>query len=104
GPEALRSEVLVVPHHGSKTSSTVAFVEAVAPRHAIFAVGHRNRHRHPNATVLTRYVERGATVHRTDRDGALHLRLGPRASPLEPVRRHAAKARYWSDRRISHEP
>src|SRR5207245_2551312 len=42
-PEVLRSDVLVVPHHGSKTSSTPAFIDAVQPRVAVFQAGYRNR-------------------------------------------------------------
>jgi hypothetical protein len=49
--------------------------------------------------VLARYAERGITVHRTDRDGALHLRLGERGAGLGPVVAEASRARYWSDRR-----
>ena len=47
----LRSDVLVAPHHGSKTSSTPEFIDAVAPRFVLFPVGYRNRHRHPNVTA-----------------------------------------------------
>jgi competence protein ComEC len=98
GVLALSSEVLLAPHHGSKTSSTAAFLDAVGPRHALFSVGHRNRHRHPHPAVVARYLERGVRIHRTDRDGALHLRLGERPDALDPVRRRAARPRYWSDR------
>jgi competence protein ComEC len=93
---ALRSDVLVVPHHGSRTSSTPPFVEAVAPREAIFTVGYRNRFHHPNAQVLGRYVQRGATVWRSDRDGALRIVL-PDAAPAH-VQRVAPAMRYWRDR------
>src|SRR5204862_5328203 len=48
-PDSVRSEVLLVPHHGSKTSSTDAFIDAVSPGVAIFSVGYRNRFHHPNA-------------------------------------------------------
>ncbi|HEY2929716.1 ComEC/Rec2 family competence protein, partial [Piscinibacter sp.] len=45
--DALKSDVLVVPHHGSKTSSTAAFLDAVQPRDAVFQAGYRNRFGHP---------------------------------------------------------
>jgi competence protein ComEC len=96
---ALRAEVLVVPHHGSKTSSTSAFVAAVSPRFAIFSVGYRNRFNHPNAGVVQRYRSIGAIVYRTDRDGALQVRLFPDAT-IEGL---ASESRYWSDRRAAQE-
>ena len=99
----LASHVLLVPHHGSKTSSTSAFVSAVAPTVAVISVGHRNRHRLPHPTVLARYRGRGVAVHRTDRDGALRVRLTEEPGGVT-VRAHAAGARYWSDRRTFHAP
>jgi competence protein ComEC len=57
--EALRAEVLLVPHHGSKTSSSAAFLDAVAPRVALVQAGYRNRFGHPAAEVVARYRERG---------------------------------------------
>jgi competence protein ComEC len=67
---ALRSDVLLVPHHGSKTSSTPAFVEAVAPRVALVQAGYRNRFGHPAPEVLQRYAARGVTVLTTSACGA----------------------------------
>jgi competence protein ComEC len=96
---ALRADVLVVPHHGSKTSSTTAFVDAVSPRFAIFSVGYRNRFNHPNAAVVQRYESIGAIVYRTDLDGALRVRMFPDAT----IETFASEARYWSDRRAAQE-
>ncbi|OYY61722.1 MAG: hypothetical protein B7Y51_09685, partial [Burkholderiales bacterium 28-67-8] len=58
-PEALRADVLLAPHHGSKTSSSAAFLDAVHPRVAVFQAGHHNRYGHPADEVLRRYEERG---------------------------------------------
>jgi competence protein ComEC len=59
----LRSDVLVAPHHGSKTSSTAGFLDAVRPVVAVFQAGYRNRFGHPAREVVSRYRERGiATV------------------------------------------
>ncbi|HYC38544.1 MAG TPA: DNA internalization-related competence protein ComEC/Rec2 [Usitatibacter sp.] len=96
---ALRAQVLLVPHHGSKSSSTPGFVERVAPEIAIFSVGHRNRFRHPHESVLARYRAREARVHRTDREGALSVVLPAAASNRVEVRRLVDKPRYWSERR-----
>ncbi|WP_310389826.1 DNA internalization-related competence protein ComEC/Rec2 [Roseateles sp.] len=59
---ALRSAVLLVPHHGSKTSSTDAFLVAVAPRWAFVQAGYRNRFGHPAPAVLARYQAQGIEV------------------------------------------
>ena len=92
---SLRADVLLVPHHGSKTSSTPAFLDAVAPREAVASVGHRNRFRHPNEAVMQRYAARGMVVRRTDQEGALRVVVTANAVRVERLIR---RARYWSDR------
>jgi len=62
GPAALQSELLLVPHHGSKTSSTPEFLAAVAPRWALVQAGYRNRFGHPAPAVLARYQAQGILV------------------------------------------
>ena len=56
---ALKTDVLIVPHHGSKTSSSAGFLDAVQPTVAVFQAGYRNRFGHPANEVLGRYRERG---------------------------------------------
>jgi len=93
---ALRSEVLVAPHHGSRTSSTPEFIAAVGARTVIFPVGYRNSFRHPRPDVVERYRQSGAALHRTDLEGALTLSLaapGPRIVAEREERR-----RYWHRR------
>ncbi|MDE2696563.1 MAG: DNA internalization-related competence protein ComEC/Rec2 [Chloroflexota bacterium] len=68
----LRADALVLPHHGSKSSSSPAFVEAVSPRVAIASAGAGNRHGHPHPDVLARYD--GALLFRTDEHGDVTLR------------------------------
>ena len=85
-----------MPHHGSRTSSTPAFVAAVDPAVAIFTPGYRNRFGHPRPEVVARYVARGAATVRTDRDGAITFDAGPtRMSAVERAR--STTARYWRD-------
>jgi competence protein ComEC len=88
------ADVLLVPHHGSATSSSDVFLDQVRPRVAIIPVGYRNRFGHPVAEVLARYTARGATVYRTDRDGALLLRFEgePSVQPWRVLHR-----RYWQE-------
>ena len=59
---ALRSDVLIAPHHGSRTSSTAAFLDAVQPATAVFQAGYRSRFGHPAPDVVARYRERGIAV------------------------------------------
>lgn len=94
-PERLRADVLLAPHHGSGTSSSVAFLRAVGPAVGIFQVGHRNRYRHPKLQVLERYATLGIDRLRTDHQGAIVLRFGS-VVEVEPYR--ATHARYWHGR------
>ena len=96
---ALASEVLLVPHHGSKTSSSPDFIDAVSPRIGLLSVGYRNRFHHPNPAVVARYDERGIELHRTDREGALHITLPAQSSGRIAVGSQASEVRYWSERR-----
>ena len=70
----LRSEILKVPHHGSRTSSSAPFLDAVQPRSAIFSLGRGNRYQFPHPDVVNRYQERGCLMFRTDEAGAITLR------------------------------
>jgi competence protein ComEC len=94
GPDGLRADVLVVPHHGSASSSGEAFVAAVAPRWAVMQVGYRNAFRHPHPTVVERYRRLGAEVLRSDAHGAIAIRLAPDRDP-EVVASRRMPARYW---------
>jgi beta-lactamase superfamily II metal-dependent hydrolase len=67
----LRAALLKVGHHGSRGGSSAEFVEAVGPRSALVSVGARNPFGHPSPAVLARLAEGGASIHRTDTDGAL---------------------------------
>jgi competence protein ComEC len=67
----LQADFLKVPHHGSKTSSTEAFLEAVQPKLAVISVGESNSFGHPSPEVLDRYRSLGVHAYRTDRDGAV---------------------------------
>jgi competence protein ComEC len=92
--EALQADILLAPHHGSNTSSTEAFLDAVAPRMAIFQVGYRNRYRHPSARVLARYNARDIEVLRSDATGSLVIRI-TRAGELQVEKAREASRRYW---------
>jgi competence protein ComEC len=93
---ALRADILLAPHHGSKTSSTPAFIAAIVPRHVVFQVGYRNRFHHPNAGVLARYGARAAQLYRSDRDGAVQFDTA--ANGLEVQCYRNVHRRYWMGR------
>lgn len=76
GPN-LRSEVLVVPHHGSRTSCTSTFLEHVRPSVCVISVGEGNFFGFPSNEVLKRLEGLGCAVFRTDRDGAVETALTP---------------------------
>lgn len=90
----LKADILVVPHHGSRTSSTDAFIKAVAPQYALFAAGYRNRYGFPKADIIERYRRQGAEVRVSYHEGAMFFRLkiGVEIKPLSY--RQEAK-RYW---------
>jgi competence protein ComEC len=94
GAQGLAADVLLVPHHGSATSSTDDFLDAVGPGWAIVQAAYRSRFGHPHPRVLARYARRGVEVLRTDADGAVQLRLRP-GGPPRVVRSRLEPARYW---------
>jgi len=92
---SLASDVLLVPHHGSRTSSSAAFIDAVRPSLAIVQAGYLNRFGHPRADVLARYETRGIPVLRNDRDGAITLVLARDGIAVDRYR--DSHRRYWYD-------
>jgi competence protein ComEC len=87
--------VLLVAHHGSKTSSTEPFLDSVDPLVAIFQVGYRNRFHHPNPGVYARYLARHIELSRSDADGAARIEVAGTALSIERYR--DTHRRYWMD-------
>src|SRR4029079_6711285 len=75
--QVVAADVLKVPHHGSRTSSTPELVDAVAPGLAVISLGWRNQFHFPAPEVVARYTGRGTRVLRTDRDGAITVVISP---------------------------
>ncbi|MDH5694025.1 MAG: DNA internalization-related competence protein ComEC/Rec2, partial [Gammaproteobacteria bacterium] len=71
----LQSNVLIAPHHGSMTSSTEDFIDAVAPQTVLFPVGYVNRFNFPRTEIVKRYEQRGINHYNTDDTGAITLIL-----------------------------
>ncbi len=93
---SLASGIVVVPHHGSATSSTAAFVAAVAPRYALVAAGHDNRWGHPRPEVVGRWRAAGARVLTTARSGTIELRVSPTGHVGAPYRHRVDGRRLWT--------
>lgn len=91
--EYLPSDVLVVPHHGSKTSSHTEFIERVSPRIALVSAGYRNRYRHPNKQVLKRYRDKGIKLYNTAESGALKLTFSKNGPVVDEYRKYGK--RFW---------
>ena len=93
---ALASDALVAPHHGSKTSSSVGFVQAVGAKHIIFTVGYLNRFKHPKPMIEKRYENSGAWLYRSDYNGALLIDF-TRETNVQIQAWRQAQPRYWHD-------
>jgi competence protein ComEC len=92
----LRSTVLLAPHHGSGTSSTLPFLHAVQPELAIFQVGYRNRYRHPKPEVFERYGQLGIKRVRSDESGAVMMTFDHgNAAGMTVSEYRREHARYW---------
>ncbi len=91
----LRSDVLIVPHHGSRTSSTAAFLDAVRPQLAVVQAGYRNRFGHPAPDVLERYAERGIAIRASPACGAWHW--ASTEPPTSATCERDLARRYWHD-------
>ena len=93
---ALRSDVLKVAHHGSRTSTGPGLLAAVRPRLGIVSAGRRNPYGHPSPEVVSRMEDRGVRVLRTDLHGRIEVRFRrDGAGGRRPVLRVAA----WPRRR-----
>lgn len=78
----LKSDIMVAPHHGSKTSSSSAFIQAVAPQTVIFSAGYLNRWKMPTAEVINRYHALGINTFNTANDGMIRIELSSAGSKV----------------------
>lgn len=82
----LKSSILIAPHHGSITSSTVEFVHAVDPKYVLFPVGYRNRFHFPSRVVVARYGAIHSEMYRTDREGAITVKMSKHCEEVRSSR------------------
>ena len=90
----LNSDVLVVPHHGSNTSSGSVFLNHVKPAIALIPAGYRNRFSFPHPPVLARYKEMHTRMFNTATEGAISVRLKNQRMSVESIR--AKQRKYWN--------
>ena len=96
----LKADFLLMPHHGSKTSSSAVFLDAVMPQFALAQAGYRNRFGHPVDSVLARYRERGISVFKSPVCGAASWRS---EQPEQVLCQRTLGLRYWHHRLASPE-
>lgn len=90
---ALAADIMLVPHQGSKTSSTDDFLQAVSPKMALLAAGYRNHYGHPHDSVMARYQARGIEVLSTVNSGTIELSFAAQELQVRRYRQH--QARFW---------
>ncbi|MFV1922442.1 MAG: DNA internalization-related competence protein ComEC/Rec2 [Methylotenera sp.] len=93
----IKSDVMIAPHHGSKTSSTELFIQSVGAKHIIFTVGYLNRFRHPRPSVMGRYLQNGAQLYRSDYHGAVLIDF-IKNQPIQPRSWRLDQAKYWHNK------
>ena len=96
--DKLQSSYLISPHHGSKTSSSSAFLDAVNPEYILIPVGYRNRYRMPHSSVLARYHARSIKFLSTYSSGAISIKLGQKNSSFPPYEYRKNHLKYWNSR------
>ena len=94
--ERIGSEVMLIPHHGSATSSTPGFLDAVNPRIALLSRGYRNTFGFPRKEVIDRYESRAIRVYDTATEGAITLEVGAQQGPIVIRGARSVARRYWT--------
>ncbi|MYF70576.1 MAG: hypothetical protein F4181_11720 [Proteobacteria bacterium] len=94
-PESLAADAVVVPHHGSATSSSAALVRESAPGHAVVSAGYLNHWGFPKPAVVERWQRIGAEVVATGEEGAVEMVLDP-GEPIRVQGLRSRQRRYWN--------
>lgn len=95
-PAEIHAQVLIAPHHGSNSSSSPPFVNAVSPGLVMFPVGYRNRWQFPRPSVVARYQAAGASIADTVHDGAIDVSFRAGQLPAVTERWRKDEARLWT--------
>lgn len=92
--EKLRSDILIAPHHGSGTSSTIDFIQAVQPVYVLFPAGYRNRFNFPKRDIIDRYLSRGVISLNTAVSGAVEIYIDKNGINIVEIRKRSR--RFWN--------
>ncbi|MGC1853750.1 MAG: DNA internalization-related competence protein ComEC/Rec2 [Candidatus Aquirickettsiella sp.] len=93
----LQSTVLIVPHHGSKTSSSIEFLNHVQPVYALFPTGFHNRFKFPHKIVLNRYQRLGSKIYNTAAEGTITLKLNAFSNSIQAETYNDKNHHFWQD-------
>ena len=93
----LAADILVVPHHGSKSSSSLEFIKAVQPQYAIISVGHINQYGHPKQQVLSRYQSLDINILTTAEHGAILFKLAEKHKKILPRCYRIEHSAFWRE-------
>jgi len=93
--DKLKANIIVAPHHGSRTSSTPHFVKKINVDYVIYTVGYRNRYGFPKSLVMKRYQDTGALAYRSDDSGALRFILDGDGEIAPPTQYRIEQRRFW---------
>jgi competence protein ComEC len=96
--DALSVDIVIAPHHGSSTSSTLQFIAAANPSYVVFATGFANRFDFPHREIVSRYLKSRAIVLNTGTDGAVEFDINQRVS--KPQTSRSTNQRYWQQRLV----
>jgi competence protein ComEC len=90
----LKANVLIAPHHGSKTSSTSGFLQAIQPEYVLIPAGYRNQFGHPHRDVLLRYEQINAKCFNSADSGAITVSEKAGLWEVQPMR--DTESKYWN--------
>lgn len=95
--EALPADILVAPHHGSRSSSSALFVYSVNPQYVLFPIGYHNRYHFPHPWVVQRYREMGAVMLNTAEEGAITFKLSSKQEGMDtPISYRRTHQHFWN--------
>jgi len=95
----LKADVMLVPHHGSKTSSTWPFLSAIDPQLAVVSAGYRNRFNHPSPNIMSRYQQLHIPVLNTAQQGEIQVTFPNSSAEIEIVSKRSDNKKFWDQTR-----